>query len=159
MLAAVGLSHVDPADVLASGKAMDSWRAMVKAQGGDASAPLPQARERHQVTAEKSGYVTSVDALAIGVAAWRLGAGRARKEDPVSAAAGVVLHRKPGDRVRVGDVLYELRADEKSRIPGALEAAATAVRVGRSAPTAVPLVIDKIVPSRRPKGARRGRAH
>src|SRR5262245_61332987 len=92
MLACVGLSHVDPATVLASGKAMDSWRAMVRAQGGDPDAPLARARERHQVRATRAGYVTAIDAYAIGVAAWRLGAGRARKEDPVSAAAGVVLH-------------------------------------------------------------------
>lgn len=154
MLAVAGLSHVDPADVLASGRAMDSWRAMVKAQGGDAAAPLPQARERHEVRAEKNGYVTAVDAMAIGVAAWRLGAGRARKEDPVSAAAGVMLHRKPGDRVKAGDVLFELRADEADRIPAALDAAASAVRIGRSAPQTIPLIIDRIAPARRRRPAR-----
>jgi thymidine phosphorylase len=153
MLAGAGLSHVDPAEVLASGKAMDSWRAMVKAQGGDVDAPLPQAPERHEVRAEKSGYVTTVDAMAIGVAAWRLGAGRARKEDPVSASAGVMLHRKPGDRVKAGDVLFELRADEAARIPAALEAAASAVRIARSAPNPVPLIIDKISPARRRRRA------
>jgi thymidine phosphorylase len=154
MLAVAGLSHVDPAEVLASGQAMDSWRAMVKAQGGDADAPLRQAKERHEVRAEKSGYVTAVDAMAIGVTAWRLGAGRARKEDPVSFAAGVMLHRKPGDRVKAGDVLFELRADEAHRIPAALEAASTAVRIGRSAPQTVPLIIDRIAPVRRRRSAR-----
>ena len=147
MLACAGLSHVDPAAVLASGKAMDSWRAMVKAQGGNPDAPLAQPREREQVRATRAGYVTAVDAFAMGVAAWRLGAGRARKEDPVSAAAGVVLHRRPGDKVRSGDVLYELRADDAARIPAALEAAQAAVRVGRAAPTPVPLVIDRIAPA------------
>ena len=87
-----------------------------------------------------------MDAYAIGVAAWRLGAGRARKEDPVSATAGVVLHRKPGERVKAGDVLFELRADDAARIPAALEAARGAVRVGRAAPAPVPLVIDRIAP-------------
>jgi thymidine phosphorylase len=147
MLACAGLSDVDPASMLASGKAMDSWRAMVKAQGGDPDAPLAQAREREEVRATRAGYVTAVDAFAMGVAAWRLGAGRARKEDPVSAAAGVVLHRRPGERVRSGDLLYELRADDAARIPAALEAAQTAVRVGRAAPTPVPLVIDRIAPA------------
>jgi thymidine phosphorylase len=144
MLDCAGLSDVDPAAVLASGKAMDSWRAMVKAQGGDPDAPLAQAREREEVRATRAGYVTAVDAFAMGVAAWRLGAGRARKEDPVSAAAGIVLHRRPGEKVRAGDVLYELRADDAARIPAALEAAQSAVRVGRAAPTPVPLVIDRI---------------
>jgi len=90
------------------------------------------------------GYVSTVDALAIGVAAWRLGAGRARKEDPVSAAAGVLLHRKPGDPVRAGDPLYELRADDASRIGAAREAAAGAVSISPAAPTATALVLDRI---------------
>jgi thymidine phosphorylase len=128
---------------------MDSWRAMVKAQGGDPDAPLAQAREREQVRATKAGYVTAVDALGMGVAAWRLGAGRARKEDPVSAGAGVVLHRRPGEKVRAGDVLYELRADDAARIPAALEVAQSAVRVGRTAPVLSPLVIDRIAASPR----------
>jgi thymidine phosphorylase len=91
--------------------------------------------------------------MRIGVAAWRLGAGRARKEDPVSAAAGVVLHHKPGDRVRKGDVLYELRADDAGRIPAALAAASGAVKVSRGAPSASPLILDRIAMR---KGTRRG---
>jgi thymidine phosphorylase len=157
MLACAGLSTVDPADVLASGRAMDSWRAMVRAQGGDPDAPLPQARECEQVRATKAGYVTRVDAHAIGVAAWRLGAGRARKEDPVSAAAGVVLHRRPGDRVRPGDVLYELRADDAARIPAALEIAAQAVSIGRTAPPPVPLVLDRVTAAGRYGGTSKTR--
>jgi len=85
-----------------------------------------------------------VDAYAIGVAAWRLGAGRARKEDPVSVGAGVVLHRRPGDAVRAGDPLYELRADDADRIPAALAAARDAVTVGETAPARGPLVLDRI---------------
>ena len=102
MLACAGLTDVDPADALRDGRAMDVWRAMIAAQGGDPDAPLPTAHETHVVTAPASGVLTRLDALAVGVAAWRLGAGRARKEDPVSAGAGVVLHAKPGDRVRAG---------------------------------------------------------
>ena len=107
---------------------MDAWRAMVRAQGGEPDAPLPTAHETEVVRADTDGYVESVDAYAIGVAAWRLGAGRARKEDPVSAAAGVVLHKRPGDPVRVGEPLYELRADDATRLPAA--AAEAAVRCG-----------------------------
>jgi thymidine phosphorylase len=153
MVDAAGLSHVDPAAVLASGKAMDSWRAMIRAQGGDPAAPLPQARECEEVRATSAGYVSTVDAMKIGVAAWRLGAGRARKEDPVSAAAGVVLHRRPGEKVRKGDVLFELRADHAGRIPAALAAATGAVRVSRSAPAASSLILDRIAMR---KGTRRG---
>ncbi|GAA1361622.1 thymidine phosphorylase [Catellatospora chokoriensis] len=144
MLSAAGLSDVDPADALHDGRAMDSWRAMIRAQGGDPDAPLPVANEVEQIRAERSGIVASVDALGIGLAAWRLGAGRARKEDPVSAAAGVVLHRRPGDRVAAGDVLYELRTDDPSRLPVARVDAASAVVVGDGPAPVHPLIIDRI---------------
>jgi thymidine phosphorylase len=144
MLAAVGMSDVEPAAALRDGRAMDSWRALIRAQGGDADAPLPQAAEREVVRAGRDGYVTAVDAYAVGVAAWRLGAGRARKEDPVSMAAGVLVHRRPGDVVRAGDVLYELRTDEAARIPAALEAASNAVSIADAAPTLPPLVRERI---------------
>jgi thymidine phosphorylase len=123
---------------------MDSWRAMVSAQGGNPDAPLAQAWEREEVRAEASGYVSTVDAYAMGIAAWRLGAGRARKEDPVSAAAGVILHRRPGDEVRAGDVLYELRADDPGRIPAAIEAAREAVHITDTLPVPTPLILSRI---------------
>jgi len=149
MLDVADLSDVDPAEVLASGRAMDSWRAMVRAQGGDPDARLPHANETEQVRAARAGYVAAVEALAIGIAAWRLGAGRARKEDPVSAAAGVVLHKRPGDRVRKGDVLYELRTDDTTRIPAALEAAAGAFTITPGPPEPAPLILDRVGPARR----------
>ena len=144
MLACVGLSDVDPSEALADGRAMDSWRAMVSAQGGNPDAPLAQAWEREEVRAEASGYVSTVDAYAMGIAAWRLGAGRARKEDTVSAAAGVILHRRPGDEVRAGDVLYELRADDPGRIPAALAAAREAVHITDTLPAPTPLILSRI---------------
>jgi thymidine phosphorylase len=143
MLAAAGVD-ADPAKALASGAAMDSWRAMIRAQGGDPGAPLPVARETEVVRATADGVVTAVDAYGIGVAAWRLGAGRARKEDPVSFGAGVQLKVKPGDRVRAGDVLFELRTDEGSRIPAARDLAAAAVTVGDAAPALPRLILDRI---------------
>ena len=97
MLAAAGVTDVDPAEKLRDGSAMDAWRRMIAAQGGDPDAPLPVAPETHVVTADSSGTLTKLDALAVGIAAWRLGAGRARKEDPVSPVAGIELHAKPGD--------------------------------------------------------------
>lgn len=144
MLDAAGLPDVDPAAALRDGRAMDSWRAMIRAQGGDPDAPMPTANEVEMVRADTDGFVAAIDAYDMGVAAWRLGAGRARKEDPVSVPAGVVLHRRPGDPVRAGDVLFELRAEDAARIPAAREDAARAVRIAPTAPAATPLVIERI---------------
>jgi thymidine phosphorylase len=143
MLAAAGLADVDPADALQDGRAMDAWRAMIRAQGGDPDAPLPEAQERHVVTAAESGVLARLDALAVGVAAWRLGAGRARKEDAVSFGAGIVLHAKPGDPVTAGQPLMELHADEPERFDRALEALDGGWEIGSSAP-ARQLVLDTI---------------
>ncbi|MEU1589033.1 thymidine phosphorylase [Micromonospora sp. NPDC005710] len=144
MLDAAGLPDADPASALRDGRAMDSWRAMIRAQGGDPDAPMPTAAEVEVVRAERDGYVAAIDAYAMGVAAWRLGAGRARKEDPVSVPAGVVLHKRPGDEVRAGDPLYELRAEDATRIPAALTEAADAVRIASTAPAATSLVIERV---------------
>ncbi|GGN56204.1 thymidine phosphorylase [Actinoplanes lobatus] len=143
MLAAAGVD-ADPEKVLASGAAMDTWRAMIRAQGGDPGAPLPTAAHTEVLRATEDGVVTSLDAYGIGIAAWRLGAGRARKEDPVSFGAGVQLKVRPGDRVRAGDVLLELRADDESRIPVARADAAAAITVGTEAPAPSPLLLDRI---------------
>src|SRR3954470_1727571 len=105
MLQAAGASEVDPADKLADGSAMDAWKAMIRAQDGDPDAPMAVARESHDVLAPSSGVLTRLDALAVGVAAWRLGAGRSRKEDPVQAGAGVRWHVRPGDSVTEGQPL------------------------------------------------------
>jgi thymidine phosphorylase len=120
MLAGAGLGDVDPAEKLADGSAMDTWKAMVRAQGGDPDAPLPTARESHVVTAPRSGVLTRLDAMAVGLAAWRLGAGRARKEDPVQAGAGVRWHARPGDPVTEGEPLFTLLTDEADRFERAL---------------------------------------
>jgi thymidine phosphorylase len=144
MLEAAGLPDADPAAALADGRAMDRWRAMIRAQGGDPDGGLPVAPVTETVHAERDGFVASMDAYGIGVAAWRLGAGRARKEDPVSAAAGVVLHRKPGDAVRTGEPLYELRAEDPRRMSGALVAAHGAVVLADRPPARKPLVIERI---------------
>jgi thymidine phosphorylase len=144
MLDVVGLTGVDPARALRDGRAMDAWRAMVRAQDGDPDAPLPVAGETERVLADRDGYVTAVDARGVGVAAWRLGAGRARKEDSVSASAGVLLHRRPGDAVRAGDVLMELRTEQAERLPAALDDVRSAVTIGPARPDPVPLVRERI---------------
>ncbi|GIE83644.1 thymidine phosphorylase [Actinoplanes regularis] len=143
MLAAAGVD-ADPEKVLASGAAMDTWKAMIRAQGGDPDAALPVAAHTEVLRAEQDGVVTAMDAYGIGVAAWRLGAGRARKEDPVSFGAGVQLRVKPGDRVQAGDVLLELRTDEEQRIPAAREDAAAAIMIGTDAPASAGLLLDRI---------------
>ena len=119
MLELVGID-ADPAEAIASGRAMDHWRRMIEAQGGDPDAPLPRARVIETLTADRDGVVTRCDALAIGRAAWRLGAGRATKDDPVSAAAGIEVLAKPGDGVVAGQPLLRLHTDDESRLPAAL---------------------------------------
>ncbi|MDQ6875195.1 MAG: thymidine phosphorylase [Actinomycetota bacterium] len=144
MLDAAGLAGADPAGALAGGQAMDVWRAMVTAQGGDPDAALPRARETQVVPAPASGVLTRLDAYAVGVAAWRLGAGRARKEDPVSAGAGVVLRAKIGDRVQQGEPLMELHTDAADRFDRALDALEGGYAIGPAAPLPSPLVLDRI---------------
>jgi len=143
MVTLAGLD-VDPADVLASGAAMDKWRAMVAAQGGDPDAPLPSARHCQELTATADGFVTAVDAYDVGLAAWRLGAGRARKEDPVQAGAGILLHAKPGDKVRVGDVLARLFTDTPERFDDAFAALTGAFTIAERPIGHQPLVLDRI---------------
>ncbi|MBP2365940.1 thymidine phosphorylase [Pseudonocardia parietis] len=119
MLTLAGLPDADPAAVLASGAAYEVWERMIAAQGGDPSAPLPVARHVETVTADRSGVFAGADALAVGTAAWRLGAGRARKEDPVQATAGVRMLVGPGDEVRAGTPLLELHTDTPERLADA----------------------------------------
>jgi len=146
MLAAAGRAGVDPADALRDGRAMDVWRRMVAAQGGDPSAPLPVARETHQILAPGTGVLTQLDALKVGTAAWRLGAGRARKEDVVQAGAGIEMHAKPGAVLRAGDPLMTLHTDTPARFDRAIEALDGAYFIAPedSRPDLLPLVIDRI---------------
>ncbi|MFI7031222.1 thymidine phosphorylase [Microbispora rosea] len=135
----------DPEEALKDGSAMDAWRRMIAAQGGDPDAPLPVAAESAVVTAPASGTLRTLDALKVGVAAWRLGAGRARKEDPVSAGAGIVLHAKPGETVRAGAPLMTLYADEAARFDRALQALEGAYEIGEDGGAdLLPLVIDRL---------------
>ena len=143
MLALAGID-ADPAAALADGKALDRYRRMIRAQGGDPDAPLPRANRTERVTAAESGWLRRLDAFAVGVAAWRLGAGRARKEDPVSAAAGVLCLAKPGERVEAGQPVLELRADDESRFARAREALANGIEIGPEPPAAAPLVLERI---------------
>jgi thymidine phosphorylase len=143
MVALAGID-ADPANVLANGEALARWNALIKAQGGDPSAPLPAASCRHYVSAPAAGYLRRLDARAVGVAAWRLGAGRARKEDPVSPSAGVVCLAKPGDLVDEGAPVLELHADDADRFVAAVAALDGALDIGPEPPATRPLIIDRI---------------
>jgi thymidine phosphorylase len=148
MLELVGID-ADPAEAIASGRAMDHWRRMILAQGGDPDAPLPRAPIVETVTADRDGVVTRCDALAIGRAAWRLGAGRATKDDPVSASAGIEVLVKPGDSVVSGAPLLRLHAEDAERLEAALPLLAdlepaVVVSPAGTAYSRLPLVLDII---------------
>jgi thymidine phosphorylase len=144
MLELAGMTGVDVRANLANGKAMDSWRAMVSAQGGDPDAALPVAAESHVVTATRDGVVSRMDALPFGIAAWRLGAGRARKEDPVIHAAGIDLAVKPGATVKKGDAVFTLSANDSARFDRALEALDGGWEIGESVIDRGPLIAEVI---------------
>ncbi|MFD4366243.1 thymidine phosphorylase [Rhodococcus sp. NPDC058521] len=149
MLDAAGLSHVDPEAALRDGRAMDRWRSMITAQGGDPKADLPVARHNEVVYAETDGVVTALDAMDVGVAAWKLGAGRTVQGEKVQAAAGVELHAKPGDRVRAESPLATLHTDSPERMNVARAALADAWTVrDETSVNAAPLVIERIGPGR-----------
>lgn len=144
MLAMAGKPDVDPARALQDGSAMDVWRRMVASQGGDPDAPLPTANETEVVYATEPGYVQRVDARDVGVAAWRLGAGRARPGAPVDHAAGVTVHVKPGDLVAAGDVLFTATCSDPARMARGLELLPGSVSTADTPAMPIPMVIDRI---------------
>ncbi|HEX3488753.1 MAG TPA: thymidine phosphorylase [Streptosporangiaceae bacterium] len=145
MLALAGIG-ADPAAALADGRALARYQEMIAAQGGDPAAPLPAATHTTVMPAAESGYLRGLDAFAVGVAAWRLGAGRARKEDAVSASAGVICLAKPGDQVAAGQPVLELRTDDEARFGRALEALEGAITIGSRRPEPQPAVLERIGP-------------
>ena len=137
---------MDPATALKNGAAMDVWRQMIKAQGGDPDAALPVAREQHVVVAESSGEILEMNALSVGISAWRLGAGRSWQGEAVQAGAGIEIHAKPGEKIAAGAPLFTLHTDEAPRFTRALEALVGAVRISDSGEAVhrLPLIIEKI---------------
>ncbi|WP_085146853.1 thymidine phosphorylase [Mycolicibacterium wolinskyi] len=144
MLDAAGIDGVDPADTLRDGSAMDRFRALVAAQGGDLSQPLPVGSAPETVTAPRDGVMGDIDAMGVAMAAWRLGAGRAQPGEPVQFGAGVRIHRRPGEPVSAGETLFSLYTDTPDRFPAALAELDGAWSVGESAPADPPLLIDRV---------------
>jgi thymidine phosphorylase len=144
MLRLAGKPDVDVQKALIDGRAMDKWRAMISAQGGDPDAKLPVAKESQTVQATSDGVITKLDALAVGLASWRLGAGRVRKEDPIQFGAGVTLHAQLGDTVKAGDSLYTLHTDEPARFERAIETIQNAYSIEAQAVVIRQLVLDRI---------------
>ena len=141
---AAGRTDAGPREALNDGRAMDVWRRMISAQGGDPDADLPTAKETETVAAEADGVLTRLDAYAVGVCAWRLGAGRARQGDAVQAAAGVELHAKPGDEVKAGQPLLTMHTDTPERFGRARQALEGAVEIGGTAATPGQVVLERI---------------
>jgi thymidine phosphorylase len=148
MLETVGITNVDPADMLKNGKAMDVWRQMIRAQGGDPDAKLPTAKENLVITAPSSGTILSMDAMKVGLAAWRLGAGRSRQGEAVQAGAGIEMHAKPGDVVAAGAPLYTLHTDTPAAFARAQESLTNSVTIGDLPKDGkidrLPLVVERI---------------
>lgn len=145
MIDAAGIVGKDPADALQDGSAMDHWRRMVAAQGGDPDATLPVAREQHVVKAANSGTITTMDAMKVGVSAWRLGAGRSKQGEQVQAGAGIEMHAKPGDYIEEGSPLFTLHTDEAPRFERALEILDGAVSIVKDGVVnRLPLVLERI---------------
>jgi thymidine phosphorylase len=148
MLELVGITKVDPAAMLKNGKAMDVWRQMISAQGGDPDAKLPTAKENLVITASSSGTILSMDAMKVGLAAWRLGAGRSRQGEAVQAGAGIQIHAKPGDVVAAGAPLYTLHTDTPAAFARAQESLTNSVTIGDLPKNGkidrLPLVVERI---------------
>ena len=145
MIEAAGIKGKDPEVALKDGSAMDHWRRMISAQGGNPDAPLPVAKEKHVVTAHESGTITTMDALKVGVSAWRLGAGRSKQGEAVQWGAGIEIHAKPGEQISQGAPLFTLHTDESERFARALdilEGAVTIVEGGTAA--RLPLVLERM---------------
>lgn len=143
MLDLAGISGVDPADNLKNGKAMDHWRRMIKAQNGDPDAPLPEAKEKVVVKAEQSGTLTRMDALKVGISAWRLGAGRSKQGEQLQLGAGIEIHAKPGAQITAGQPLFTLHTDKPELFARAQEALQGAVEFD-SDYKRLPLVVERI---------------
>jgi len=144
MLDAAQVKGKDPEKALSDGSAMDHWRRMVAAQGGNPDAPLPTAKHQEVISADNDGVIASMNALQVGISAWRLGAGRERQGEKVQAGAGIEIHAKPGAAIKKGEPLFTLHTDESARFERAKAALTGAVEIGDKVADHLPLVLEKI---------------
>jgi thymidine phosphorylase len=146
MLDIAGIDGRDPEQTLRDGTAMDRFRALIEAQGGDLSVPLPVGKYSETVTATRNGTMGDIDAMAVGLAVWRLGAGRSRPGERVQFGAGVQIHRRPGDPVTAGEPLFTLYTDTPERFPAAMDELDAGYKVTDHPPVHRQLIIDRITP-------------
>ncbi|AEX84081.1 thymidine phosphorylase [Corynebacterium diphtheriae] len=145
MLEMAGIHDADVEERLKDGRAMDVWKRMVRAQGGDPEAPMARAEHTHEVVADRDGYLMELDALALGVGSWRLGAGRARKEDPVQLTAGIEIHADLGQKVVKGQKLLTLHTETPDKFDRALESIIPGIAIGDEQPAERQIILDRIV--------------
>ncbi|MCS4490254.1 thymidine phosphorylase [Corynebacterium sp. ES2794-CONJ1] len=144
MLDMAGIPDADVEEALKDGRAMDSWRKMIRAQGGDPDAQLARAPHTHEVFAEQDGYLTKLDALALGVGSWRLGAGRARKDEPVQLTAGIEIHADYGQEIKKGQKLLTLHTETPDRFERALDSILPGIEIGATKPAERRIILDKV---------------
>lgn len=145
MLEMAGIHDADVEERLKDGRAMDVWKRMVRAQGGDPEAPMARAEHTHEVVADRDGYLMGLDALALGVGSWRLGAGRARKEDPVQLTAGIEIHADLGQKVVKGQKLLTLHTETPDKFDRALDSITPGIVIGDEQPAERQIILDRIV--------------
>ncbi|CAB0520191.1 thymidine phosphorylase [Corynebacterium diphtheriae] len=145
MLEMAGIHDADVEERLKDGRAMDVWKRMVRAQGGDPEAPMARAEHTHEVVADRDGYLMELDALALGVGSWRLGAGRARKEDSVQLTAGIEIHADLGQKVVKGQKLLTLHTETPDKFDRALESIIPGIVIGDEQPAERQIILDRIV--------------
>ena len=145
MLESAGVTGVDVAAALKDGRAMDKWREMIQAQGGDPDATLPVAKEKTYIRAQRSGYITEMDALRVGYASWRLGAGRAFQGAPVMKTAGIEINKRVGEAIEAGEPLFTLHTDEPERFERATDILDGVVSIdGNAAQSRESVILDRV---------------
>lgn len=144
MLELAGIDGCDPAQTLRDGTAMDRFRRLISAQGGDLSVALPSGTYSETLTTSRGGTMGDIDAMAVGLASWRLGAGRSCPGERVQFGAGVKIHRRPGEPVAPGEPVFTLYTENRERFGAAMAELDGAWSVGDTPPAPRPLVVDRI---------------
>ncbi len=137
-------------EALKSGAALQKFKEWISAQGGDARVTenadiLPKAKYAHEIKATRGGYISKTDAERIGLAAMELGAGRKTKDDIIDYGAGVILNKKRGDRVAVGDTIATLYTDKPEALNSAEELFLSAISISDENTNTTPIIYKIIL--------------